>query len=192
MNRRRAFRRRFSGGTKKAPLRLTWVTTLFNTGMQPNASVFNGQSLLDATDWGADVVASLNKPAFIRRIIVSFGYTTQVDATANSQSDGAVIHAMWKQDVDEDDTVINTTAVTTILTTERLLYTGIQPFDIISSTDQPDNLHWSPVHKIDWKGRLRINPDEVLVLGHQLLATMDTDMSTLTARTFSRVLIEEP
>jgi len=189
----RRFRRRFSArSSKKAPLRLSWVTTLFATNVPITSTTFIGQSLLDGLDWEEGIAGSVRKLAYIRRVIVNYTYTPLLDLTQTLEQETGILSAIAVINVDEDDNNFNTTAASTILSTNRIIATNI--VGVWSRPGDTDVIGFDtmPTQRVDWKGRLKLQGDEVLTLLHQLQSSMDTSMVSITARGFSRVLIEHP
>jgi len=187
------FRRFRRFASKKQPLRLVWVTTLFSTSLSVSAANATGQSLLDEEDWTTGV-GSIRNPVFVRRIVMSWCYTYDLTGNQTEQQAG-LLWVLGPQDVDEQDTSIQSTAAGSILATERVLRVGMNALTGVVNTDLPTlwgRGGWSPVNEVDWKGRLRMDPNMILVMAHQLDASMATSLSGLGVKAISRVLIEKP
>jgi len=177
--------------------RLSWVTTLFQTDLDTAGGTAAGQSLVDILDWDPAAAGSVRKQCIVRRIIVKFCWTYLIDfSAAETEQTSALISVMYKENVDEDSTSINTTAFGEILQEARVLYTNIQGVFISLTTDDSNHVQkFPPTHSIDWKGSIRLQPDERITLAHQLqssLAGVLISDATNDVRAISRVLIEQP
>jgi len=188
-------RRRFRRGRPKQPLQLTWVSSVFNTSTSLTPGSFSaGQVFLDGTDWEAPPTANLVRPCYVRRVIANFGYTVNIRVDENSAIEGtAFFWALVVEDDDEADTTILNGAAGEIIQQNRMLATGLQCVaGNGNDTDNPSSIHYCPTQHIDWKGRLRLQPNQRLTLFHQTVSDFGDAAQSVFTPCFARILIETP
>lgn len=189
-SRRRFTRRRF--GRRKQDIQYAWSRNVFATNLVEDTTEFVGQILLTPTTWGGDTTA-FNKQIVVRRIVADFCVTADVNFASDEQDASAIFSALWVEDEDDVDTqLINSAASGTLLQEQRFLWTGLQGIVIINNAggDVGTLINYPPTTHIDWKGKLKLRQNQNIILGHQLQSTLDPTTSSVTARTFSQILVE--
>jgi len=187
-------RRRFGGfrGRKKAPLNLSWVNGVFNTSLDTTGATFGTpQVLVDGPDWQANL-GGLSKPGFVRRVIVNFTIVVNFRFEGALERRTGFFWAVYVEDDDEQDSTLLSTAPGTIIQENRLLATGVRGWHGTSLDTNSPFETFSPMEKVDWKGRLRLQSNERVVLAIQSVNDIDAAATAVEAITFSRVLIESP
>lgn len=179
---------------KTAPLKLSWVTTVFTTGLDITGTALSGQVLLDEADWEGDTQPGLNRRCVIRRIIANFGWTATPDFTEGSiVGQGNIACAVGIEDQDENEVTIAITAVGSLLQQNRVLWTHLVAMGGTGNdSDNPSDIWWGPTMQMDWSGRISIQPHERIVAWHQWINNMTDILGGSQVGCLARVLIEHP
>lgn len=185
---RRFFRRR---GRPAAKLKYSWVTAIFQgTGIDRTAATLTAQICLDSQHWEGDTT-QLTKYVTVRRIIFNWTYTLAVDFSTATNQESALFHALIVEDDEELDSNLVDVTSAGLLQQNRILATGVQGFVTQPNTNE-ESMIWSPTHRIDWKGKLRLQSNERIVLAHQFASNVAATLTIAASRGISRVLIEQP
>lgn len=170
--------------------RLTWVTSLFDSGVSVSGAI-DELVLLGNTDFNL-FTTGVNKLAYVKRVIVSWGITGSWQAAIQTLVESALWNASYVIDVEDTDAALNSSAAGTILATNRVIHTGVIPLMLFECTAY--TTPWAPplMGTWSWKGNLRVRSDEFLVNGFQVDSNISSVASTLRVKSLARVLIETP
>lgn len=188
--RHRFFRR------KMQPMRVSWVSTLFNetalVGAGGSASL---QVLLDEDDWRGSV-ASLRQVAHVKRIVYN-GVMQLIPLFTTFAAEGWSL--IWVIMVVTDNDLaaavdINSTAAGAFLQTTRVLASGIEGGTILEVPQADVGTSFVPGHKIsvDIAPRIKLQPEDNLVFAAQYQSAVTSTVTSSAISAFSRVLIEQP
>lgn len=174
-NRRRGFSRRF--GKPFARQGTTWVTTLFNEVASTSAVV--GELVLvnpGDIDPTRDLANAGTQFYSIKRVLFNGTFMAVPRVTLADLDIASILWAIYTIDQDDTDSDLNTTAVGTILRSERILQSGVVGWGAQGSANgvSGGGIYPGIPVNVDLRMPIRMQADEVLVFGFQQQSSFGT------------------
>lgn len=193
-------RRRHRGQARprgKTPV--AWANSVFNTAFDVDGTLTEF-ILCDSSDFSwvdSDAaVSGLSKPGHVLRSLGTMGVAFATLTTALQQGPISLAWAVYVLGNDDpDNDLLITSGALAILNKVRVIQTGVEPLTLTELPTAQYGTNFTPGIKIAWdvRTRIRIKPDESLILGLQTSANITAVVSgSATATCIARTLLREP